>query len=142
MIGGQVIDLANENRQTDMETLKRMDSKKTGALISAACRMGCVIGGASEAQTAAASKYAENIGLAFQIVDDVLDIEGSAEKLGKPIGSDSSNNKSTYVSLLGIDGAKALIKELTDDAIASLSAFGDEHEFLDELALHLAGREN
>lgn len=103
MIGGQVIDLMSEGKTIDIETLRTMDRLKTGALIDAACRMGCVIAGAPREKLDAAGSYAAALGLAFQIVDDILDVTGSTEELGKPVGSDAENKKSTYVSLLGLD---------------------------------------
>jgi geranylgeranyl diphosphate synthase type II len=119
-----------------------MDEKKTGALIKAACEMGCVIGGATEKQVQAATQYAHSIGLAFQIIDDILDVTSTSEELGKPVGSDSDNNKSTYVSLLGIDRCKELVEELTNTAVESLNAFECDTAALKELAYSLSKRQN
>lgn len=141
MIGGQVIDLSSEGARIPLDTLKVMDSLKTGALIDAAARMGCVIAGAEDAVCKAASLYSSCIGLAFQIVDDILDVTGSSEVLGKPAGSDRENEKSTYVSLLGLDASRRLVTELTATARETLSVFGDGATFLLELTERLATRE-
>ncbi len=142
MVGGQVIDLENEGKRADLDTITEMDRKKTGALIKAGCEMGCVAAGAAEEQILAARRYGESIGIAFQIMDDILDVTSSAEQLGKPIGSDLENDKSTYVSLLGIERCREVVDELTNEAIASLSLFGGNTEPLKKLALKLAKRQN
>ncbi len=142
MVGGQVIDIESENKNAGIETLSEMDEKKTGALIKAACEMGCIIGGATDEQIEASSQYAHSIGLAFQIVDDILDVTSTSEELGKPVGSDSDNNKSTYVSLLGIDRCKELVDELTNTAVESLNAFECDTAALKELAYSLSKRQN
>lgn len=140
MIGGQVIDLQSEGKKADVEILKLMDSKKTSALISAACQMGCIIGGADDEAVRLADEYAEKIGLAFQIVDDILDVKGDAKLLGKPVGSDSENDKSTYVSLLGLEESQKIVDRLTDEAIDILNRF-EGSDFLKELTLFLAKRD-
>lgn len=140
MVGGQVIDLQNEGRQVSMEVLKEMDDKKTGALIRAACLMGCVLAGAQESQMRAAYVYAECVGLAFQIVDDILDVTADSAELGKPTGSDLENHKSTYVSLLGLEHSRELVQELTNKALGALNAFQTDTAFLKELAQTLAVR--
>lgn len=142
MVGGQVIDIESENKNAPLEILSEMDEKKTGALIKAACEMGCIIGGATKEQLDAATKYAHSIGLAFQIVDDILDVTSTSEELGKPVGSDSDNNKSTYVSLLGIDRCKELVDELTKDAVECLDVFPNDTTALCELAYSLSQRQN
>ena len=140
MIGGQIIDLQNEGKKADVEILKLMDSKKTSALISAACQMGCIVGGADDEAIALAGGYAEKIGLAFQIVDDILDVKGDAKLLGKPVGSDSENDKSTYVSLLGLEESQQIVDNLTSEAIDILDRF-EGSDFLKELTLFLAKRD-
>lgn len=140
MIGGQIIDLQNEGKKADVEILKLMDSKKTSALISAACQMGCIVGGADDEAIAFAGEYAEKIGLAFQIVDDILDVKGDAKLLGKPVGSDSENDKSTYVSLLGLEKSQEIVDSLTNEAIDILNRF-EGSDFLKELTLFLAKRD-
>lgn len=122
MIGGQIIDIESENKEITLDTLKELQSKKTGALISAACEMGCVLADKKD-MIVYAKEYAYNLGLAFQIVDDILDVEGSFEKLGKPIGSDEKNNKTTFVSLYGLDKAKELAEGYTNAALNSLEHF-------------------
>lgn len=140
MVGGQVIDIENEGKRADITILQEMDEKKTAALIKASCEMGCIIGGADEEKINAATQYAHSIGIAFQIVDDILDVTSTSEQLGKPVGSDSDNEKSTYVSLLGIEKCKQLVDELTDKAISSLYVFTGDTSTLKELAISLANR--
>ncbi len=142
MIGGQVIDLDIEKKGAPLEVVLDMYSKKTGALIKAAAEIGCVLAGANEAKIAAAGIFAEKLGLAFQITDDILDITGSEEELGKPIGSDEKNNKSTAVSILGLEKAKEFVESLTKEAIAALSVFGDANAGLIELSNKLVNRKN
>ena len=140
MIGGQVLDLLYENKieptVSDVIDVYRM---KTGALISASCLLGCIAAGASEDKLTAASKFAYNLGVAFQIQDDILDIEGDEELTGKPVGSDVEQDKTTYVSLVGIDKAKKDVERLTANAIAYLDAFPDSG-FLKALAAYLINR--
>ena len=142
MIGGQVIDLKNENRNADLETIQKMDELKTGALIKCAALLGCVSAGADEEKIKAAEIYAQKIGQAFQIVDDILDVTGDEKNLGKPIGSDKESGKSTYYTLLGLEKAQETADRLTDEAVEALSVFGDEAEFLKNLAYMLSKREN
>lgn len=142
MIAGQVMDLANEERSATADDLAATDRLKTGELIRAAAVMGCIAAGASGEQTAAAEGYCAAVGLAFQIVDDILDVTSSESVLGKPIGSDSENGKSTYVSLLGLERSGELAAELTDKAKSALDIFGDEGEFLAELADKLSSRKS
>lgn len=119
-----------------------MDRLKTGALIKAACVMGVIVaGGSNEAKRAAAS-YAEKLGQAFQVVDDILDVIGNEETLGKPIGSDAESEKSTYVSLLGLEMSQIFAKKLTDEALSSLEFFGDEAEYLRDFSKKLLSRRN
>ncbi len=141
MIGGQVIDLANENNpDVKIETLQLLDNLKTGALIEAACVMGCIVAKADSDKIDAARTFASKIGLAFQIKDDILDVTSTAEKLGKPIGSDAQNGKSTYVGILGIEKCQQLVEELTNDAIKALEAFPENGALL-EYAEYLAKRD-
>ncbi len=134
MVGGQTIDLAIEGGSPTTDTLKRMYSLKTCALIKSACEIGCTLADASEEKLAAARAFAENLGLAFQITDDILDIVGSEEELGKPVGSDTKNQKTTYAALLGLENARTEVSKLTDDAVSALSVFGDSAEGLKKLA--------
>lgn len=141
MIGGQTVDLLFEEKTADEETLSLICRLKTGALIKAACTIGCLLAGADEKRMAAAKEYAEAVGIAFQMVDDILDETGSVEKLGKPIHSDKENDKSTFVSLLGIEECKRRVAELTEKAKAALIVFGDKANDLAELADYLCKRD-
>ena len=142
MIGGQVIDLKNENRKAGLETLSKMDELKTGALIKCAALFGCIAANADEEKIQAATEYATKIGQAFQIVDDILDVTGDEKDLGKPIGSDKESGKSTYYTLLGLEKAQEYADRLTDEAVEALAVFGKESEFLKELAYMLARRKH
>ena len=141
MLGGQMIDLESEGKTVTADHLKVMDNKKTGALMIAAAKLGCISAGADETKIAAAEKYAENIGLTFQIVDDMLDITSTTEELGKPVGSDDENMKSTYPALLGLDKCRELSRELTEEAVSSLSAFEGDTSALKDFAYYLLNRE-
>lgn len=140
MIAGQAMDLQNENRDVVLDDIRNTDYLKTGEMIRAAAALGCIAAGADNEKRTAADRYCSDIGLAFQIVDDILDVVGDADKLGKPIGSDDSNSKSTYVSLLGLEKSKDYVNELTDDAMSSLEMFGERADFLKKLALNLSER--
>ena len=142
MVGGQIIDLDIEGKSTDIDTVKKMYALKTGALIKAACEIGCVIAGADKEKINAASCFAEKIGLAFQVADDILDLTGDSATLGKPVGSDDKNNKSTYVSYYGIEKSKADVVAMTNEAISALSIFGNDAAALCELAKMLTDRKN
>jgi geranylgeranyl diphosphate synthase type II len=142
MIGGQVVDLRNENNPCSLDVLQTMDSLKTGALIRCSALLGVISAKGSENQREAAVTYADNLGHAFQIVDDILDVTGDEKELGKPIGSDAESNKSTYVTILGIDKSKEYAEALTKKAISGLDIFGDEADFLRDLALSLISRKN
>ncbi len=139
MIGGQVIDLENEGQDISEEILLRLYKDKTAALLRAAAVSGTILAGADEKKIAAADSFALNLGLAFQIVDDVLDYTGDEATLGKPIGSDQKNNKKTYVSFHGIEGSIKKAKELTEKALESLESF-ENTKFLKELSLYLCDR--
>ncbi len=140
MVGGQVIDLKSENTNAPIEVLREMDYKKTACLIKAACELGCIAAGADDSQIKAASLYGESIGIAFQIQDDILDCTSSNEELGKPVGSDAENSKSTYASLLGIEECRRLVNELTAQAEAALDSFEGDTSALKSFARELANR--
>lgn len=142
MVGGQVLDLQAEKTAPDYDKIKTIDSLKTGALIKAAVLLGCFAANVTdEAKLTAAQKYAECIGFAFQIVDDILDVTSDTETLGKPVGSDIKNEKVTYVSLLGIEASKQTVEQLTNEALEALEAFdGEKSEFLKNFAISLADR--
>ena len=140
MVGGQALDLEAENRQITMEELRSVHRGKTGALFCAALRSGAILAGATEKQLAALTSYADHFGLAFQITDDILDVIGSAEEIGKPVGSDEKNNKSTYVSLTSLPEAQALACCTAEAAEEALSIFGAEADFLRGLVSYLVNR--
>ncbi len=142
MVGGQCIDLQSEDKPMTVELLQAMDKGKTVALIHAACGMGCMAAGAGEAQLQAAAKYAHGLGMAFQLRDDILDVEGNAEKLGKETGMDAIRSKQNYVSLLGVEEAKRLVDKYTEEAVLALEAFPGDKSFLRNFAESLASREN
>ena len=140
MVGGQMIDLENEGKHVGLEELRVMDSGKTGAIIKAACLMGVIAADGSEEMMAIAEKYAENIGIAFQITDDILDVTSTSEVLGKPVDSDIGNDKSTYVSLLGLEQAREEAARYTTLAIEAVSPLGEKAAFLSAFAAMLASR--
>lgn len=141
MIGGQAIDLAQEHKHTPPDLLERMYAKKTGALFTASAKIGCLLGGADEAATQAAVACMEALGLAFQIIDDILDVTGDQELLGKPVGSDADNDKTTYVRVYGVEAARKKIAQLNAAAKAALEDIDADTAFLTGLADLLAGRE-
>ncbi len=141
MVGGQSIDLQSEGKHINMMTLRKMHIGKTGALFLAAIRSGAILAGASKDQLDALTLYAENFGLAFQITDDILDVTGDEKSLGKPVGSDAKNGKSTYVTLMSLDEAKFLAEKTVETALDALKYFGDEADFLRETVTQLILRE-
>ena len=142
MIGGQTVDILAEGRQEALteEELLFIHGHKTAALIEAAMMIGAILAGASGEQVAGIRKCAYNVGIAFQIQDDILDVVGDSEELGKPIGSDDKNHKQTYVTLKGLAQAKAEVETLSREAAAILDGFVGEHDFLKTLILHLIHR--
>lgn len=134
MIGGQILDMEGEKRKLAADEIRLMQNLKTGALIKAAAAIGAVTAGERKEFF---DVYAENLGLAFQLKDDILDVTATTEELGKPVLSDEKNEKSTFVSLYGVDGTKRLLEETTEKAIASLP---EGAELLKELALYLLER--
>ena len=142
MIGGQVIDLKYENSQSDvpLSIIDEIHLLKTGCLLMAAAKIGCILASADDEKIKAAEDYAKYIGLAFQIRDDILDVISTEEELGKPIGSDTQNDKTTVVSLIGLEKAKKLAKDLTYEAIGLLDMINKDNEFLKELTLYLLDR--
>lgn len=140
MIGGQVDDLSFENRSVSLSELRGMYLKKTAFLLQAAAMCGCILAGADEREIALAGDYAENLGLAFQIIDDILDCTADEGILGKPVGSDERNGKVTFVTLLGLDGARERAAELSKKALAALEGFGGNSAALRELTVALLDR--
>ena len=128
MVAGQMIDLTNEKVPPAASVLELTYRLKTSALLQAACRMGVLAGGGNEAQLAAAGDYAYKLGMAFQIVDDILDVTGDAAVLGKPVGSDAANGKVTFVTLLGLEGAREMAAEYSRSALTALAAFPGSEE--------------
>ena len=141
MIGGQVIDVTSVGKEISKEVLDVIHELKTAALIEAAMMIGAILAGASEEEIQKVERVAHNVGLAFQIRDDVLDVTSSAEVLGKPVGSDAKNEKTTYVTLLGIDRAKEYVKEISEEAISLLKSFPKRNVFLEDLIEKLIYRE-
>ena len=141
MIGGQVVDVESENKQIEKEKLDYIHMNKTAAMMVGCMRAGATIGGANSEQMEEITKYAKNIGLSFQIVDDILDIVGDEAKLGKKVGSDIENHKSTYPSLLGLDKSKEIAHNLIDEAKKSIEKLSDDVDFLKGLAEYIIDRE-
>ncbi len=139
MIGGQQLDITYEMRKPDINELLQMYKMKTSALISAACKCGVIAADGSQEDIRNADEFGENLGLAFQIIDDILDVNGDERELGKPIGSDESSGKTTSVTLLGLEGAEMLAKEYTDNAMKKLINIPN-NEFIKTLTLSLLGR--
>lgn len=142
MIGGQVLDLKNEGKLIDENELITTHTLKTGALIKAACVLGCLAADGNKKQISSAGLYALNLGLAFQVIDDILDVTGDEATLGKPIGSDEENEKTTFVTLYGVDKSFEIANLYTERAIDSLSIFENDTTFLIELADKLIDRKN
>ena len=142
MIGGQIIDMRGEREKLDFKTLLKLHRKKTGEVIILAAKLGCIAAGIDKNNLKfdAAVKYAENIGLAFQIIDDILDVTADSEVLGKNVGSDASSNKTTFLSFMSIDAAREYAIKLTADAKEQLACF-DNPELLIALADYLVVRE-
>ena len=137
MVGGQVLDIQAETRECTVQEVLDIQNRKTGRLISAACALGAIAGGASEEQFDAACKFAAGLGLAFQIRDDMLDVIGTQEEMGKGVGTDKSKN--TFVRIYGLEKCEALVQQYTDYALDALSVF-ENTEFMTELAKSLTER--
>lgn len=142
MCGGQYLDMLGEGKTLTEQELTEINSRKTGALLVAACQMGVAAAGGSELQLAAAGHFGSALGMAFQIRDDMLDVLSTADELGKPIGSDVQENKNTYMALMGEKGCRETVERLTEFAKGVLSEAFDDTEFLCSLADTLATRNN
>jgi geranylgeranyl diphosphate synthase type II len=140
MIGGQVLDIRSEGEPVDIETLQRIHRMKTGALISVSIRAGAILAGASEPELTSLSDYGRQIGLAFQIADDILNVEGNRALLGKETGSDAARGKVTFPALLGIEESRSRAEKLVLGALAALSSFDDRAEPLREIARYVLSR--
>ena len=139
MIGGQTIDLQSEGKSIDFEKLLKLHALKTGALIRCAAYLGAIAANARPEQISAADKYAEKLGLAFQIADDVLDVTSTEEELGKPIGSDSENNKVTFLSFMSVDEASSFAERCADEAAEFINKY-ENSDALCALAEYTAKR--
>ncbi len=142
MIGGQIVDIESEGKKTDAQRLEYLHLLKTGAIIRSSCVIGAIMSGAEEKYTAAADEFARNLGIAFQIRDDILDVTGTTEELGKTVMSDVRENKSTYVTLFGLEKAEELSALYSRRAKDALNVFGDRAGFLKELTDYLITRRN
>ncbi len=142
MIGGQVVDMFGHEKISDLEDLKYMYSLKTGAIIKSSVAAGAMLGGANDEQLAALEEFADKIGLAFQIEDDILDVTGTLEKLGKATGSDAANHKTTFLTYVSVEEARRQAETLTDEAIKRLDIFGEKAFYLKELARYLTSRDH
>ena len=140
MIAGEYLDTELEGKQISKEMLEYIHINKTGALLKLCVRMGAILAGASEKDLKKLTKYAENIGLAFQIKDDILSEEGDPKITGKPVGNDKEMGKCTYVSYYGLDGAKKELEKITQEAIEQLKDYGEKAEFLSQLATYIKNR--
>jgi geranylgeranyl diphosphate synthase type II len=140
MVGGQVVDILSQNKRADLETVQQMHSRKTAALIAAATESGALAGKGSEAQVAALARYGRAIGLAFQIADDILDIEGDTELLGKTTGADEARGKVTYPAAVGLERSRQAANEMVNDALAALEGFDDRANPLRSLANYIITR--
>lgn len=140
MIAGEYLDTELEGKQISKEMLEYIHINKTGALLKLCVRMGAILAGASEKDLKKLTKYAENIGLAFQIKDDILSEEGDPKITGKPVGNDKEMGKCTYVSYYGLDGAKKELDKITQEAIEQLKDYGEKAEILSQLATYIKNR--
>jgi farnesyl diphosphate synthase len=140
MVGGQTIDLAAEHQTFDIGAITRLQQLKTGALIGFSCEAGAILGKASEPSRHALRAYAHDLGLAFQIADDLLDVEGSADEVGKRVGKDAAAGKATFVSLLGLEQARRQAALLSAQAVQHLELFGERADLLREVAAFVVTR--
>jgi geranylgeranyl diphosphate synthase type II len=142
MVGGQVVDVESEGKAVDLPTVQFIHTHKTGAMILASVRVGARLGGAKETVLKALTRYGESLGLAFQIADDILNVEGKAALMGKKTGSDLSKGKATYPSVLGVEESKGRAKELVEMAVDALKPLGPEADPLREIARFVIAREH
>ena len=142
MVGGQVVDLKSEGETIGLDTLRAMHRQKTGALIRVSVRVGAILGDASEEQLESLTRYAEHLGLAFQISDDILDATGDANAMGKNTGSDAAKKKATYVSIVGLDESRRLLRETVEHALKALEPLGARAEMFRGLMHYVAERKS
>jgi geranylgeranyl diphosphate synthase type II len=142
MVGGQVVDMESEGKEIDFPTLEYIHTHKTGGLILASVQVGALLGGGDDSQIAAINRFGGAAGLAFQIADDILDVVGNQEHLGKNVGSDQARGKATYPAQLGLDEARQRADELCEIAISALAPLGAPAEILQALARYIVNRDN
>lgn len=140
MLGGQSVDVENDDKSLDRDTLDFIYELKTGALIEASMMIGAILAGASDEEIQIVEKIASNIGMAFQIQDDILDVTSTADELGKPINSDEKNNKTTYVSLFGVEKASEIVSKISNEAVTLLGDLPYKNDFLTNLTVALINR--
>jgi geranylgeranyl diphosphate synthase type II len=140
MVGGQAVDILMEGKQVEPSILEFIHTHKTGALIAASVASGAILGGGREEEVAAITRYGRNMGLAFQVADDILDIEGDSEKLGKGVGGDARKRKITYPSVMGLESSKGIQRTLMERAIEDLRMFGEKATPLRKLAVYIIER--
>ena len=140
MIAGEYVDTEYEGKAISTEYLEYMHKNKTGELLKVAVRMGAILAGAKDSELEQLTQYAEKIGLAFQVKDDILSVEGDELITGKPVGNDEAKEKCTYVTKYGLDKAKEILENITNEAIENLESFGEKAEFLKQLALYIKDR--
>lgn len=141
MVGGQTVDIINEGKEMSIETINFIHRLKTAALIEGSMMAGAILAGATDEEVKTVEKIAFNVGIAFQIQDDILDVTSTMEVLGKPVLSDEKNNKSTYVTLMGIEESKALVEKYSNEAVDLLENMDCNNEFLNRLIVKLINRE-
>ncbi|MDR2861471.1 MAG: polyprenyl synthetase family protein [Syntrophobacterales bacterium] len=141
MVGGQVMDVLSEGKEADMDVVHYIHSRKTGALITASVYSGAALAGASPQEMTALLHYAAEVGLAFQIKDDILNVEGEQERIGKGTGTDSSRGKATYPSLVGIEASKRRLQELLEESLAAISSFDEKADPLRQFARYIVERD-
>ncbi|WP_170932661.1 polyprenyl synthetase family protein [Desulfosporosinus sp. FKB] len=142
MVGGQVLDIAGEGKKLSLAELEEIHKAKTGALLTVSARLGGILAGGTEEQIEALTNYAQALGLAFQIKDDILDVTGDSETLGKPAGSDQRQEKATYVSILGLEEAKRQLHAQIQRAQSALKLLANGAEFLGDLAVYIEQRQH
>jgi geranylgeranyl diphosphate synthase type II len=142
VVGGQVVDILSENKKINFSTLEYIHTHKTGALILASIRVGLHLSKVKKRDFDNLTKYGENIGLAFQIMDDILDVEGEFSKLGKKVGVDTEKKKNTYPSVVGLKESKEILQNLTNTAIKYLEPYGKKAQFLRDFAIYLSIRQH
>ena len=142
MVGGQSMDILLEGKKADKKRLLYIHTHKTGALIRASIRIGAIMANASPAKLEALTDYGEKIGLAFQVTDDILDVTGTMEEMGKPTGSDNSKGKNTYPSIFGLDESRKIAKKLVNDSLKALKGSGKKAGPLEEVANYILARRN